>query len=214
MNAKELLSQAEIFDGYLAACQQDPSNQAARRLCSYTPWPDQSLGAAYQKYTKSPLVILDPSAEGGMPHTRAGSIICLPAYFPESKIMTTLQHEEIHVSQREFPDFWTDKLRMDGWEPVSSRSAEHEIPEAWLSLCRFNPDTFQSRWWAWRNYYIPLPLFTRTDKPDLHDIVVRWYDRTSGRVLSSPPTSFTRAYGNVPASHMEHPFELFAYKKS
>jgi hypothetical protein len=160
------------------------------------------------------VILLHPSAEGGMPHTRAGGLICLPAYFPQEKLLDTIAHEEVHIKQREFPDYWTDLLRMDGWEPVHPRSADYEIPDQWHSLCRYNPDTWQSRWWAWRGYYIPLPLFTRTDKPDLHDIVVRWYDRTSGRVMSSPPPSFVKAYGNVPASHMEHPFELYAYKKT
>ncbi len=211
--AEQFLANAESFDGYQMACRVSPVNSAARRSCLYKAWSDQSLAHRFAGYSRAPIVIVHPSAEGGMPHTRGNGIVCIPAHFPEHRMVGTLQHEAMHISQRDFPDYWQDKLKIEGWEPVHPKSAEMEIPTEWYNLCRYNPDTFHSRWWAWRGYSIPLPLFTRADKPDLHDIVVRWYDRSSGRVLSSPPTSFTQRYGNINPSAMEHPFELYAYQK-
>lgn len=211
--ASQWLKEAEALDSYRSKCLKDPVNAAARRSCSYTVWPDQSIAKGLQeKGYGSKLVIVHPSCEGGMPHTRAGGVVCLPAYWPEQKLQTTLRHEMIHLWQRDNPEEWKAKATREGWVSVPEEAVKRELSEEWMSLCRLNPDTCSSRWWAWKGYYIPLPLFTRRDSPELHDISVRWFDRTSGRVLSSPPTSYIKAYGNVPPSSMEHPFELWAYQ--
>jgi hypothetical protein len=160
----------------------------------------------------SKLVIVHPSCEGGMPHTRAGGVICLPAYFPDEKLERTMRHEHIHIWQRDSAEEWESRCEREGWRKIPDFVAESEIPLEWLERCRLNPDTVGNRWWAWKGTYIPLPLFTRTDKPDLHDIVIRWYDRISGRILSSPPSSYTRKYGSVGPALMEHPFEFAAYQ--
>jgi hypothetical protein len=75
-----------------------------------------------------------------------------------------------------------------------------------------NPDTYYAGFWAWEGRHIPLPIFVREDRPNLRDIVVRWYDQEEGVVKMSPPTSYTKRYGKVTASEAEHPFELFAYR--
>jgi hypothetical protein len=209
--AQLMLEEAESEDRYIELCRKNPTNSAARRQCSYTVWPDQSLAESLRSQ-HSRIVIVHPSCEGGMPHTRAKGVICLPAYFPEPKLATTLRHEQIHLSQRDDPEHWEKRAKAEGWIKMNDREAESEIPREWLNRCRLNPDTLGSRWWAWRGFYVPLPLFTRTDKPDLRDIVVRWYERHSGRLLTSPPSSYTAMYGNVPPAQMEHPFELWAYQ--
>lgn len=211
--ATKWLQEAEAQDGYLAKCRKDASNSSARRACSYTVWPDQGLAEklASRGYA-SKIIIMHPSCEGGMPHTRPGGVICLPAYFPDEKLERTMRHEHIHIWQRDAAEEWETLCQRDGWRKIPASVAESEIPLQWLERCRLNPDTVQSRWWAWQGTYIPLPLFTRTDKPDLHDIVIRWYDRISGRVLTSPPTSYTRRYGSVGPAMMEHPFEWAAYQ--
>ncbi len=211
--ATKWLRTAEEQDKYLAKCRANASNAAARRACSYTVWQDQGLAEKLaERGHASKIVIMHPSCEGGMPHTRAGGIICLPAYFPEEKLEKTMRHEQVHIWQRDAAEDWETWCKREGWGRVPDSVAESEIPLEWLARCRLNPDTVGSRWWAWKGNYIPLPLFTRTDKPDLHEIVVRWYERTSGRVLTSPPSSYTRRYGNVSPAMMEHPFELAAYQ--
>ena len=153
------------------------------------------------------VLIVNPSAEGGMPHTRAPSLICLPAYFPEERLESTIKHELVHISQRRNPSLWRTRAAQEGWVPVD----ESEIPQHWLARCRLNPDTAGARFFAWQGRHVPLPVFLREDKPDLRDIQVRWYDRAEGIVKSGVPTSFTQKYGHLGISSLEHPYELWAY---
>lgn len=208
----ELLQIAEKYDGYQEMCKRSVVNSLARARCSYTVWNDQSLAFTAKSILANPsvdVVILNPSADGGMPHTRGLSLICIPAYHSASALEETLQHEMVHLGQKKESALWKMKLELEGWKAVD----ETVIPDIWLRRCRLNPDTCGARFFAWEGRHVPLPLFVREDKPDLRDIVVRWYDIVDGLVKSSVPTSFSRKYGDLPISSMEHPYELFAYKK-
>jgi len=217
-----LLDEADRLDGYVSACRASPINSAARLLCQYHPWNDQSLaqgimsdleakGTKGTKGTKeakeAKIIIMTPSAEGGMPHTRAPNIICIPAYFPDSKLHETLKHELVHISQRQNPEVWRKRGLAEGWTPI----LEADLPSEWVQRCRLNPDTYDARFWAWEGRHVPLPLFIREDKPELRDIQVRWWDMKEGRLNSQAPATFVRKYGNVAASSAEHPYELWAY---
>ena len=206
------LAHAERFDHFVERCNECPINRQARVKCSYTAWNDQSLATKAKSFLQKKgedvsVLIVNPSAEGGMPHTRAPSLICLPAYYSESKLEETLNHELVHISQRRNASLWQTRAAMEGWEPV----AESEIPPSWLARCRLNPDTASARFFAWQGRHVPLPLYVREDKPDLRDIQVRWYDRQEGIVKTAIPTSFTQKYGNLSQSSIEHPYELWAY---
>jgi hypothetical protein len=114
----------------------------------------------------------------------------------------------VHIQQKKDPSTWKMKMEIEGWKAV----ADAVIPEVWRRRCRLNPDTCMVRWFAWQGRHVPLPLFVREDKPDLRDVVVRWYDIEEGIVKSSPPSSFFRRYGRLGTSSMEHPYELHAYR--
>lgn len=204
------LALAERGDGFQDMCKRDPVNAAARARCSYTLWNDQSLAVEAKTFlqklgAKVDVVVLNPSAEGGMPHTRAGPLICIPAY--HTGLEETLRHEMVHIQQRREPALWKMKMEVEGWKAVD----DSVIPEVWRRRCRLNPDTCAARWFAWKERYVPLPLFVREDKPDLRDIVVRWYDIEEG-IVQSTPSSFSKRYGDLGASSMEHPYELWAYR--
>ena len=206
-----LLERADKLDGYETACRQSPINSLARRFCQYIPWPDQSLAKKIESsFSNIRVIILSPSADGGMPHTRAPNIICLPAYFPEEKISETIRHELVHLSQRQNPERWRKRLLASGWTPVS----EYDLPEYLVQRTRINPDTYDARFWAWEGRYVPMPLFEREDKPDLREISVRWWDMKEERLQTHQPTSFTQIHGTLSTSQIEHPFELFAYEDS
>lgn len=206
--AQKILEEAERLDGYLAAIQSSPTNRRARDGLEYRAWNDQSLAATAGKTLGDiQIVIVSPQTEGGMPHTRAPNVICLPAYWPEERLAETLKHELIHVSQRQNPAAWEKNLIGEGWVKVK----EEELPQEWVSRCRINPDTMMARWWAWDGRYVPMPLFIRTDKPSLREIEVRWWDRKEARLNPVVPQSFVRKYGNLGTSSAEHPYELWAY---
>jgi hypothetical protein len=204
------LALAERGDNYQEMCKRDPVNAAARARCSYTLWNDQSLAVEAKAFLPSwardvDVVVLNPSAEGGMPHTRAGPLICIPAY--HTGLEETLRHEMVHIQQRKEPALWKMKMELEGWKAVGDSA----IPDIWRRRCRLNPDTCTARWFAWQGRYVPLPLFVREDKPDLRDIVVRWYDMEEG-IVQATPSSFFKRYGDLGASSMEHPYELWAYR--
>jgi hypothetical protein len=205
--AQELLDLAEKMDGYLAACKASEVNRKARVFFQNHAWSDQSGAPSVKGAT---VVILPASAEGGMPHTRAGNIICIPVYHPKEKLPETLAHELIHIDQRNRPGVWRKRLLEEGWSPVE----ESELPFDWVRRCRLNPDTIAARWWAWEGRYVPLPVFVREDKPDLRDIQVRWYDRQEKRVGTQIPMTLSRRYGELGISSLEHPYELHAYSKT
>jgi len=202
-----LLDEADRLDGYVSACRASPINSAARLLCQYHPWNDQSFAEGIMSDVEAKIIIMAPSAEGGMPHTRAPNIICIPAYFPESKLHETLKHELVHISQRQNPEVWRKRGLAEGWTPI----LEADLPSEWVQRCRLNPDTYDARFWAWKGRYVPMPIFEREDKPSLHQIVVRWWDKEEERLSSTAPDSFIKKYGNLTSSKMEHPYELYAY---
>jgi hypothetical protein len=209
-----LLQNAERIDNYCKLCQANPLNNYARKSFSYTAWHDQTDAAIIEhdfglnkKGVK--VVIMNQSADAGMPHTRGTNIICLPAFLRESEhqLKETIKHELIHIDQKRRSEIWREKLLEEGWLPDSSKS----VPVELKYRCRINPDTVQIPFPAWEGRYIPLPLFEREDKPNLREISVRWWDTEQERVLINPPTTYIKKYGNQSVSSMEHPYELFAY---
>jgi hypothetical protein len=100
-------------------------------------------------------------------------------------------------------------MAAEGWTPIP----QFQLPQEWVTRCRINPDTYDSRFWAWQGRYVPLPILEREDKPELREIAVRWWDGQTDRLNNAPPDSFVKKYGNLGVSQMEHPYELYAYDK-
>ena len=149
---------------------------------------------------------MHPSAEAGMPHTRAPNLVCLPQYFSNSQIQSTLLHESIHVDQRLRPLEWVRWCVSNGWTLVD----ESEIPERWRKRCRMNPDTMKYRFWAYKNRWVPLPMYEREDRPRLRDIHVYWWDRKTGVLHKDVPDEIKDLVDGI--QNPEHPFEIAAYK--
>jgi hypothetical protein len=208
----DLLNKAESIDTYIQMCQRCPINRKARSSLIYQPWHDQTEAEIIRQTYSIPesvkIAIMNPSADGGMPHTRAGNLICIPAYYPKENLQETLEHELVHLSQKKNPGIWIRRLVKEGWDPEPKQP-----PEELIRRCRINPDTLQLRYVAWNGRYIPLPLFEREDKPKLSDIQVRWWDLEKETLLIDTPQSFKEQYGEKSYSSVEHPFELWAYNR-
>lgn len=195
------LQDAETHDHFFRSISSDPVNKAARENLSYVAMSSQTK--PYLLNTE--IVTMHPTAEAGMPHTRPPNLICMPIYYPESRMETTLKHELIHIDQRRRRYKWNLFFEQEEWRQVD----ESEIPERWLQRCRMNPDTIDERFWAWRGRHVPLPLYVREDKPDLRQVIVQWWDKETGIKQSEAPRSFQERYGYMP-SQPEHPRELAA----
>ena len=195
------LLEAESEDHFFRRVREDPVNALARQHLSYAAMRETTT--PYLLNTE--IVTMHPTAEAGLPHTRPPNLICVPIYYPESNMKTMLQHEFIHIDQRRRRYKWDIYFERSGWSPVN----EDEVPERWLSRCRMNPDTIDQRFWAWKGRHVPLPLYERTDKPDLRHVIVQWWDRQTGIKQNEAPRSFLERYGTQP-SQPEHPRELAA----
>lgn len=209
------LLQAEKKDNYRNKCETSPINKKAREFLSYTVWPDQELAkvcvSIHQQLKLNPrnitYVILHPTADGGMPHTRGTDIVCIPAHFPLNKLIQTVRHEVVHMHQKQFPDSWKLILNAEGWKEIP----ESLLPPEIVSRCRYNPDTIAAPFWAYNNRYIPMPMFKREDKPSIHDVNIRWFDMLRNVILEKTPANLEQRYGMLPPFAWEHPYEIHAY---
>jgi hypothetical protein len=201
----DALAAAEQIDQYRTKCKESPLNFLARKGQTYSPWMDQTL-SSYQQPGEE-IIVMNPTAEGGLPHTRPPNIIAIPAYHPPHMLEETLRHERVHLHQRKFPRTWEARAVQDGWVKID----ESRIPTKLLERTRLNPDTVWAGYWAWEGTWVPLCLFLREDRPNMKETTLRWYnikDETSSVAI---PSSFTKKYGALNESAMEHPFELWAY---
>ncbi len=194
------LDYAESIDFFVHKTRQDPINALARAHLSYTPMNHKTM-----PWLDSEIITMHPTAEAGLPHTRPPHYICLPAYYPDSLKAETLAHEYIHIDQRKRPAHWNYFFKKEGWTPLPTS----EVPSRWLNRCRMNPDTIDQRFWAWKDRFVPLPLYEREDKPDLRHVVIHWWDRETGSRQPEAPRLFMERYGAMP-SQPEHPRELAA----
>jgi hypothetical protein len=215
--AKELLRIAEAFDNYCAKCKESAINSTARNSCSYSPYflPENDANRLTAVVTDIDLlrdtntIILHSSAENGYPHTRPNAIVCLPAAFvlasTDTDLRETLCHEAMHIHQRKYPELWKEVCIAEGWTPLRTDA----VPLRFRERCRLNPDTcYDTPYWAWNKYYVPLPMFKRDINITLGDANIEWFDLRTGALFHTPPESFTKKYGTPPQP--EHPFELYA----
>lgn len=221
--AKVALEEAEAKDNYRWRCETCAMNTAARRMMDYSPR-DPAAGLNYEllvageglpKWLKAGMpaqlrvVTLANSADGGMPHTRAGGIVCLPQHIQPvgPSWQTTFNHECIHVHQRERADEW-NQLYREVWqmEPYTGH-----IPQELEGRRRFNPDTLWAGLYIWRGRWVPVPIYARPESPVLGAIKVAWVDVVEGRWQSFAPPEFEADFGALTTSEQEHPHELAAY---
>jgi hypothetical protein len=206
-DAASALANANRIDEFRDILFLDEVNLRARSGCDYTPMdgPDLLLHIPTLK-SDTYVCWMSPSAEAGMPHTRAPNVICMPLYWKQGNIQETIKHELIHLDQRARPELWVRWAVKEGWTLVK----EDEIPERWRRQCRLNPDTMAYRFWAFRERWVPLPMFERADMPKLREIRVRWWDRKTGTLLLEPPREVIELIDGI--INPEHPFEIAAYK--
>jgi hypothetical protein len=222
-DAAEALQEAEEFDEYRAACERCQMNKAARRLMDYStrePISDVQyymlrLAEAMPAWLKRTLphnirvAMLAPSADGGMPHTRHGNIICFPQYFPFDgrTAQTTVNHEMIHIHQRAHPVIW-DAIYKRIWQFTRFTGT---IPDELLPRIRLNPDTILTPLYVWRNTWMPLPVFTRPESPMIGAMKLIWYNVRTGEWQQVTPPEFVDEFGQLADAEAEHPHELAAY---
>lgn len=222
--AHGLLHYAEGTDSYLEKCYASKLNAIARRKCEYTPntvtvheqnqinnflkdinrWRIPLRLRGDLKHIN--IVILMPSADGGMPHTRPGNVICLPQ-LSLIENTTTLIHELWHIHQRTYKDMWNSVFSELGW-----RIYRGKIPELNEHHRRYNPDTIDEPLWCYNNTWVPVPTFLNSTKPSLTDADVWFYNIENETFQKEIPPELAIEYPvNLPKIAYEHPREITAY---
>jgi hypothetical protein len=214
----DCLEMAEIIDGYRRACRTNALNWSVRNGQGYelssiseraTTFLSDGVGAI-PLLQGMEIAILNPEADGGLPHTRPPNLICLPSSLCKEEQISkefriTLVHEAIHVSQRQDPSLWENFCRREGWTPVPIE----KIPDEIVERCRINPDTISNPFWAWELYHVPLPLFPPHGGKNLSNTRIQWFDLRTGGILHNFPKSFEKKYGRK-FGQPEHPYEIYA----
>ncbi len=222
-DAREALVAAEEVDEYRAACERCAQNKAARRLMDYSaraPPADLQYNLlrlaegmpAWLKRTlphRIGVACLASSADGGMPHTRPGPVVCFPQYFPfdGAAAQTTFNHEMVHIHQRAHAAVW-DSLYYRLWQ---FKRYDGDVPAELLPRVRLNPDTIMQPLYIWRNTWVPLPVFSRPDNPVIGAAKVVWYNVRTGEWQQATPPEFVDEFGQISDAEAEHPHELAAY---
>jgi len=155
------------------------------------------------------LVYLHPSSDSGLPHTRGKTGIAMPIFLQWEPSEKTMQHELVHLSQKQFEGKW-----FSFYERVWKfrRATEEEllsIPLRWRARRRINPDTLGSPYMVWRDRYIALSVFTSEEKPDLRFCKRGFWDlKMTQWTWEEPPgwvDLFARGFND------EHPNEIAAH---
>jgi hypothetical protein len=224
-DAKILLDNAERKDFYLEECHDDKVNSLARKSLSYSPnmislrdmnyaisYGDGSIANLPTRLANDlgevKIIQLMPSADGGMPHTRPGRIICYPD-ISQFFSRTTLIHELWHIHQREFKDEWFKTFKRLGWTMWDGK-----IPENLEKARRYNPDTIDCPFWIFNDEWIPIPIFKDISRPNVADVEIWFYNPVKQYHVTRVPNEILSYFPNLPPNAYEHPRELTAYMLS
>jgi hypothetical protein len=221
-DALKLLEEAEKIDLYIEECHDNKSNSLSRRNLTYVP---NSISSRDVNFVNSHLaqtlntlpvrlltdleeikiIQLMPSADGGMPHTRPGNIICCPDI---SQIFskTTLIHELWHIHQRNYKDLWFKAFKRIGWDVWNG-----ELPEQLENNRRYNPDTIDYPLWIFDGEWVPIPIFKNITLPNVSEVDIWFYNPNKKYHVKQVPSEISSYFPGLPPSAYEHPREISAY---
>jgi len=150
------------------------------------------------------------SCEAGMPHTRPGDRIVIPAGAAGDR-SEIIHHEFIHILQRRHADEWS-KFYRRSWAFVFHPSPPTGLPADIRAAKRSNPDTWDPEmggpWACWHGRFWPIPIYNDINAPTLRDSSTVWWDDMRQELLRVPPPSWTTFFGHP--GQDEHPHEIAA----
>lgn len=222
-DANFLLQTAERKDFYLQECYDDEANYKSRKSMTYMPnqiaLQDRTYAYAFLDSLQIPqrlrmdlskvhIIQLMPSADGGMPHTRPESVICLPD-ISQLFSKSTMIHELWHIHQRKYNMIWLQVFQNMGWQLWDG-----EFPEHLEKYRRYNPDTIDCPLWIYNDTWIPVPIFRDISKPKVNDVEIWFYNPHKKYHVRQIPGEISEYFTNLPPSAYEHPREITAYMLS
>ncbi len=155
------------------------------------------------------LVYLNPSSDSGLPHTRGKTGIAMPIFLLWEPSDKTMQHELVHLSQKQFEDKWFSFYERVWKFRKATKEEFLSIPEKWRSRRRINPDTLGSPYIVWKERYIPLSVFTSEETPDLRFCKRGFWDLKMTQWVWEEPPGWKELFGT--GFNDEHPNEIAAH---
>ena len=155
------------------------------------------------------LIYLDGRSDAGLPHTRGKSGIALPVFLLWNPSDKTIQHELVHISQKQYSSRWWSVYSKIWNFRVATASEFMSIPEKWRLRRRINPDTIGTPFTIWQNRYIPLTVFLNELSPDLKACKRGFWDCMISQWTWDPPSGWERTFGV--GFNDEHPNEIAAH---
>ena len=155
------------------------------------------------------LVYLDGQSDSGLPHTRGLKGIALPVFLLWDPRPDTIQHEIVHLSQKQFKERWWAFYGRE-WDFKEATSEEFmSIPERWRRRRRMNPDTMGNPYTVWKRRYMPMSVYLSETEPDLKKCKRGFWDLQMNQWTWEAPPGWTEMFGS--GFNDEHPNEIAAH---
>lgn len=215
-SARAVLSKWETEDSYYSGMKTSiagPINMKARA----NPYLESTEATAKKEQMdvsfplKGPIqiVYLHPSSDSGLPHTRGKSGIAMPVFLLWEPSEKTMQHELVHLSQKQFGEKWFSFYEK-AWKFRKATEEEFtSIPLRWRQRRRINPDTLASPYMVWKDRYIPLATFVNEEKPDVRFCKRGFWDLKMTQWTWEEPPAWLDLFGA--GFNDEHPNEIAAH---
>lgn len=220
IQARAALAQWEKEDSYYTGMVDPdsvagPMNKKARRYPYLETSEAQATSMTVELTAPIPIegpltiVYLDGKSDAGLPHTRGLRGIALPVFLLWQPNESTIQHEIVHLSQKQFPQQWWAWYKTT-WNFRKATEEEFmAIPERWRARRRMNPDTLGSPYTVWKDRWIPLSVFLSETEPDLRYCRRGFWDLQISQWTWDVPPGWTAMFGE--GFNDEHPNEIAAH---
>jgi hypothetical protein len=153
------------------------------------------------------LAFCKDSCENGLPHTSDANTIMIPESYSKQYLVTTIQHEKIHLLQRRYPELW-ETWYTNLWSYRLAEEPPAEMPLALLRRRRFNPDIEYKPFAVWKDRWWSITCYMTDTPRSLTDAKTHWWDAKTGVSGLEPPPGWLEFFGAV--AQDEHPHEMSA----
>jgi len=155
------------------------------------------------------IVYLDGRSDSGLPHTRGRKGIALPVFLLWDPRPNTLNHEIVHLSQKQFKERWFAFYRQKWSFELATEVQFTSVPLKWRARRRINPDTLGSPYVVWKGRFIPLAVFVSDISPDLKKCKRGFWDLEMSQWTWEVPPGWVEMFGS--GFNDEHPNEIAAH---
>jgi len=209
----QTLSKWEEIDQYRKKCSESRLNSLARRY----PYISATETSPYSFLMNSivpiegplEIIYLDGQSDAGMPHTRGIRGIALPIFQLWDPNIRTLNHEIVHISQKQYRVRWLEWYSRHWNFRTCSDKERLEIPQRWMDRRRINPDRLIDEFVVWKDRYIPMAVFINSITPDLRYCKRGFWDLAISQWTWEPPPGWTELF--LEGYNDEHPHEIAAH---